>query len=157
MAFKNLFSNKKEVVSEPMTVSNKPGEDDAHEGKKRNPQNDNLRTRCEVLKLRLTKEEKKLISEKAVKADMSMTDYIMATVKETQIIVIDNIPQVYTELLRQGNNLNQLVRVAHQTGAEELVGVEDAVKQCSETCKKLMRFCEKWDVKLRSSKKKKGE
>lgn len=159
MAFKNLFSNEKKDNSEPATVPNYTSENDVLEDKKsqRKSQNDSLRTRCEVLKLRLTKEEKDLISKKSAEANTSMTDFIMEAVNGSQVIVIDKIPQLYLELLRQGKNLNQLLKIAHQTDARELSGIEEAVKQCSESHKKLMKFCDDWDVKLRNSKKKKEE
>lgn len=159
MALKNLFSYEKKSNSEPAIVPNYPSENVALKNKKlqRKPQNDSLRTRCEVLKLRLTKEEKELISNKASELNMSMTDFIMEAVNGSQVIVIDKIPQLYLELLRQGKNLNQLVRIAHQTDAKELSGIEEAIKQCSETHKKLMQFCDAWNVKLRNSKKKKEE
>lgn len=159
MAFKNLFSNKNESNSAPTSAPNYSVESAALEGSgiRKKPQDDSLRTRREVLKLRLTQEEKQLISDKAAEANMSMTDYIMAAVNGSQIIVIDKFPQVHVELMRQGHNLNQLLKIAHQTGARELSGIDEAVKNCSEVHKKLMRFCDNWDVKLRNSKKKKEE
>lgn len=157
MALKNLFSNKNKSVSEPISVPNHITESTVIKEKstRKNPQDDKSRRRSEVLKLRLTQEEKELISNKAAAVNMSMTDFIMEAVNGSQVIVIDKIPQVYVELMRQGKNLNQLVKIAHQTDATELSGIEEAVKQCSETHKKLMQFCDKWDVKLRNSKTKK--
>ena len=88
---------------------------------------------------------------------MSMTDYIMAAVNSSPIVVVDKFPQIHIELLKQGNNLNQLLKIAHQTNARELNGVEEAVKNCSELHQKIIKFCDDWNVKLRNQKAKKGD
>ena len=155
MSSHNLFLNENESELTPIfELKNIPAD---HKSKRKNPQNDSRRVRNEVLKLRLTTEEKQLISDNAFKADMSITEYIMATVNDSQIIVVDKIPQLLLELLRQGNNLNQLVKIAHQTRGQDISGAEEAVKKCNEAHEKLMKFCEDWDVKLKKSQAKKGE
>ncbi|MBQ2941692.1 MAG: hypothetical protein IJD97_05600 [Clostridia bacterium] len=157
MELNNLFLNKKGKKSESVAASDHSVENPASDNKKirKKPQDDNLRTRREVLKLRLTEDEKELIAKKSTEANMSKTDFIMMAVNGAKIIVISNIPKLYIELLRQGNNLNQLLRIAYQTEAKELSSIAEAVKQCSETHKKLMRFCDYWDTTLKNYDKKK--
>lgn len=156
MASHNLFfKSKSATILEPETSPS--GSNLDHQTQSKKPQNEGRRTRSEVLKLRLTPEEKQLISDNATKANMSVTEYIMTVVSGSPIVVVDKIPELHLELLRQGNNLNQLVKIAHQTNGWDVFGIEEAVKKCSETHKKLLEFCEYWNVKLRKSQSKKGE
>ena len=66
------------------------------------------RKRNETLTIRLTKSEKALITAKAKKAKMNLTEYIAALSKEKEIVLPPDITPLITELKRIGNNLNQL-------------------------------------------------
>ena len=66
------------------------------------------RKRNQTLTIRVTAGEKDAITQKAVKARMSVTDYIVASSQLTQIHVAEDTRPLVTELKRIGNNLNQI-------------------------------------------------
>ena len=66
------------------------------------------RKRNQTLTIRLTAAEKDAITQKAAKARMSLTDYIVASSLLTEIHVAEDTRPLLTELKRIGNNLNQI-------------------------------------------------
>ena len=68
------------------------------------------RKRNQTLTVRLTAAEKDAITQKAAKARMSLTDYIVASSLLTEIHVAEDTRPLLTELKRIGNNLNQIAR-----------------------------------------------
>ena len=73
------------------------------------------RNQTERLTLRLTPVEKTALQERMYKAVApSMRDFVLKMCTEGQIIVNEDLRELNQELRRQGNNLNQLVRLAHQ-------------------------------------------
>ena len=65
------------------------------------------------INIRLTEKEKKLIELKAKKCNMTVTKYIISSCLKDNIIVIDGLNKVDTELRRIGNNINQLTYLAN--------------------------------------------
>lgn len=66
------------------------------------------RKRNQTLTIRVTAGEKDAITQKAAKARMSVTDYIVASSQLTQIHIAEDTRPLVTELKRIGNNLNQI-------------------------------------------------
>ena len=66
------------------------------------------RKRNQTLTIRVTAGEKDAITQKAAKARMSVTDYIVASSQLTQIHVAEDTRPLVMELKRIGNNLNQI-------------------------------------------------
>ena len=66
------------------------------------------RKRNQTLTIRVPDGEKNAITQKAAKARMSVTDYIVASSQLTQIHVAEDTRPLVTELKRIGNNLNQI-------------------------------------------------
>ena len=66
------------------------------------------RKRNQTLTIRVTASEKDAITQKAAKARMSITDYIVASSQLTQIHVAEDTRPLVTELKRIGSNLNQI-------------------------------------------------
>ncbi|MEY8312759.1 plasmid mobilization relaxosome protein MobC [Oscillospiraceae bacterium 42-9] len=66
------------------------------------------RKRAETLTIRLTKAEKEMIQKKAKKAQLSVTDFLVATSLRTEIHVAEDIKPLLIELKRIGNNINQI-------------------------------------------------
>ena len=67
------------------------------------------RKRNQTISIRLTAEEKKEIVAKAEQAQMTLTDYLIECSRDTDITVTD-LSEVFVELKRVGNNLNQIAR-----------------------------------------------
>ena len=73
------------------------------------------RNQTERLTIRLTPEEKTALQERMYKAVApSMRDFVLKMCMEGKIVVNEDLRELNQELRRQGNNLNQLVRLAHQ-------------------------------------------
>ena len=66
------------------------------------------RKRNQTLTVRLTAAEKDAIIQKAEKAGMSLTDYIVASSLLKEIHVAEDTRPLISELKRIGNNLNQI-------------------------------------------------
>ena len=70
--------------------------------------------RTEFIRIRVTPDEKKIITEKALSSYRLVSDYIRDCALDKEIIVIDGIDDIAKELRYQGNNLNQLTVMARQ-------------------------------------------
>lgn len=73
------------------------------------------RTQTESLTIRLTAEEKMELQKRMYEAVApSMRDFILKMCRNGKIIVNEELRELNRELKYQGNNLNQLTRLAHQ-------------------------------------------
>ena len=73
---------------------------------------------------RMAAEDREAIKELAKQSGMSMSNYVTDCCLGKQIIIIDGLKEVLRELKGIGNNLNQLVMLAHM-GKVTVVGLED--------------------------------
>ena len=62
---------------------------------------------------RMASEDRAAIKELAKQSHMSMSNYVTACCLGKQIIIIEGLKEVLKELKAIGNNLNQLVTLAH--------------------------------------------
>ena len=62
---------------------------------------------------RMTSEDREQIKELAKQSHMSMSNYVTACCLGQQIVIIEGLKEVLKELKAIGNNLNQLVTLAH--------------------------------------------
>lgn len=62
------------------------------------------------LHIRLTNEDYDYIKERSQKANLTMTDYIMKSVFNKKIIVIEGYKEVMAEIRKIGININQIAR-----------------------------------------------
>ena len=58
----------------------------------------------------MSEQEKNLIDEKIAKSGLTMREFILRSITDKPIIVIERGGEILAELKRQGNNLNQAVR-----------------------------------------------
>ena len=73
------------------------------------------RNQTERLTIRLTPEEKTAMQKRMHKAGApSMRDFVLKMCMDGKIVVNEELRELNQELRRQGNNLNQLVRLVHQ-------------------------------------------
>ena len=70
--------------------------------------------RTEFIRVRVTPEEKKKIEHAALSSYRLPSDYARDCMLGKEIIVVDGLREILTELRRQGNNLNQLTVMARQ-------------------------------------------
>ena len=80
--------------------------------------------------LRILDSDFDVIKAKAEKANMSITDYIIVSAKQQQIIILDDLRPLCHELRKIGTNLNQLTMLAHQgkITCVNLLSLDEAVK-----------------------------
>ena len=90
---------------------------------------------------RMASEDREAIKELAKRSGMSMSNYVTACCLGQQIVVIDGLKETLKELRAIGNNLNQLVTLAHMgrvsvvdlSGTvQTLTEVRDAVREIAE-------------------------
>ena len=69
--------------------------------------------------LRVTDEEKQSLVEKAAMARQSVSQYILSLSENKTIIVVDGADEVTRQLLKIGNNINQIALVANTSRKNE--------------------------------------
>jgi len=79
--------------------------------------------KTEKIEIRLTKEQKDLIRNKAVSVNMTISQLVIQTaLSPTSITVVPSINgKLFTELCRQGNNLNQIARNLNQASISQKI------------------------------------
>ncbi len=65
------------------------------------------------IEIRVTPEEKMNIALKSKQANQSISEFLIKSSNENKIVVINELPEMVTELRRIGNNINQLTRLAN--------------------------------------------
>lgn len=69
-----------------------------------------MKTKTEILKFRVTPEEKEIIEHKALSSYRLLSMYLRDCALDKQIIVINGADDIAEELRRIGNNVNQIAR-----------------------------------------------
>ncbi len=65
------------------------------------------------IEIRVTPEEKMNIALKSKQANQSISEFLIKSSNGNKIVVINELPEMVTELRRIGNNINQLTRLAN--------------------------------------------
>ena len=107
------------------------------------------RKRCERLSICLTPEEKKMIQSRANTAGMSMTDFIVASVRNERITVVTGLTEMLLELVRQGRNLNQIARSLNSGGYISSSDLGNICKACQNAYIELTQFVDYWNIRLK--------
>lgn len=68
----------------------------------------------EFIRVRVSEEEKEIITDKALSSYRILSQYIRDCALQKEIIVIDGLKEIDSDLRRIGNNLNQLTALANQ-------------------------------------------
>ena len=69
-----------------------------------------MKSKTEILKFRVTPEQKQIIEEKALHSYRTTSMYLRDCALDKRIVVVNGLDNVAAELRRIGNNLNQLTR-----------------------------------------------
>ena len=96
------------------------------------------RKRNQTLTIRVTAGEKDAITQKAAKARMSITDYIVASSQLTQIRVAEDTRPLLIELKRIGNNLNQ-ISMKINAGAFQSYNFQEVIEMQRSIYEELLR------------------
>ncbi len=116
------------------------------------PQDMSRLTRNKVVQVRLTEEEVAKLKSAAAAADMSVADFVMSGIEQSRRIVIPGAGQIYAELLRQGSNLNQALKVCHQARLDgqyvDPSGVIHAADRVDEGIDRLLELIQVWGAEI---------
>lgn len=67
-----------------------------------------------IITIRVSEKEKKKLIEKSEVAKLSLSEYLIKQGLDKDIVIVDGLNEVATELRRIGNNINQLTRLANE-------------------------------------------
>lgn len=90
------------------------------------------RTRPFAYNFRASEQEKNLIDSAIAKSGLTITDFVIRSITDKPITVIENGNEILAELKRQGNNLNQVVRNSYNG-----LATEEEIRNCIAELKKL--------------------
>ena len=97
--------------------------------------------KTELITLRVTPRTKKVIRARAKKAGLTVTDYLCLCGLGKEIVRVDGLDQVLSELKAQGRNLNQLTTLANMGKITVAYGdrLAESYGQISEQLRQLLR------------------
>lgn len=84
-----------------------------------------MRIRNKTIPFRVTEKELEIIDQKAAKAKLSRTDFLIAAALGKEITLMEDLKPILYELRRIGNNINQLTKlanmlIAHKAGMKQV-------------------------------------
>ena len=89
--------------------------------------------KTEIITARMTPADKKVIHQRAKAAGMTVTDYLTACALGKEIVRVDGLDGLLSELKVQGRNLNQLTTLANMGRITVLRG-DDLVQEYTRLC-----------------------
>ncbi len=92
--------------------------------------------KTEIITARMTPADKKAIRQRARAVGMTVTDYLTTCALGKEIVRIDGLDDLLSELKAQGRNLNQLTTLANMGRITVLRG-EDLVQEYTRLCDSL--------------------
>ena len=128
--------------------------------KRRKPQDRSKLTRNSQVQIRLTGEEVSALKAAAKENDMTLADFVMSGIHQRRRVVVPGATRLREALIRVGNNLNQVLKIAYIQQNEwqnvDVKSIETAAIQVKEVLEKLQDWLTMWDAYL-VDKKEKGE
>ena len=97
--------------------------------------------KSEIITLRVTPRVKETIRERAMAAGLTVTDYLCYSGLGKEIVRVEGLEQVLSELKAQGRNLNQLTTLANMGKVTVVYGdrLAESYAQVSEQLYQLLR------------------
>ena len=89
--------------------------------------------KTEIITARMTPADKKVIHQRARAAGMTVTDYLTTCALNKQLVRVDGLDDLLSELKAQGRNLNQLTTLANMGRITVLRG-DDLVQEYTQLC-----------------------
>ena len=84
--------------------------------------------KTERIEIRLTPEEKTKIINNSVEAKTTISDFVLKSAINQEIVIYDDLGKLVTQLRKLGNNVNQLTKKANQ-GLITCVDLEETKKE----------------------------
>ena len=102
------------------------------------------RTRPKQIVIRVSEEELAQIKKKVEQSGKSQQQYIIEALTQKQVINTDGIKEIYPELKRQGNNLNQIAKKLNENGDVDYKHeLPDTMKEVREVWRLLKQYLQK--------------
>jgi hypothetical protein len=96
------------------------------------------RSRKKQIKFFLNDEEFEMFKSKVEKSNSTQSEFLRSLISEKEIVVIEFGVEIFKELGRIGNNLNQLAKIANTNGSiEEIEMLKKQIKGLSELRKEI--------------------
>ncbi len=95
----------------------------------------------EIITARMTPGIKDIIQHLAERAGMTVTDYIITCALGKEIVRVDGLDEILSELKSQGRNLNQLTTLANM-GKLTVLNADDLVDAYSNLYWQIEKLCE---------------
>ena len=92
--------------------------------------------KTKIITARMTPADKQAIYQRAKAADMTVTDYPITCALGKEIVRVDGLDDLLSELKAQGRNLNQLTTLANMGRISVLRG-DDLVSEYTRLCNEL--------------------
>ena len=92
-----------------------------------------------IITARMTPGDKTAIQKEARRAGMTVTDYLTACALGKEIVRVEGLDAILSELKAQGRNLNQLTTLANM-GKLTLVQGDDLIDGYADLCRQLRRI-----------------
>ena len=97
-----------------------------------------------IITARMTTADKKAITQRAKAAGMTVTDYLTTCALGKEIVRVDGLDDLLSELKAQGRNLNQLTTLANMGRLSVLRG-DDLIREYTRLCDTLSALV--WEVR----------
>lgn len=98
-----------------------------------------MQKKTEIVTIRMTPTMKSFVQHLAQKAGMTVTDYMTVCALSKEIIRVDGLDKVLSELKAQGRNLNQLTTLANMDKLKILRG-DDLVDGYAKLCQQVSQL-----------------
>ena len=95
--------------------------------------------KTEIVTIRMTPTTKSLVQHLARKAGMTVTDYMTACALGKEIVRVDGLDAVLSELKAQGRNLNQLTTLTNM-GKLKILRRDDLVNGYAQLCQQVSQL-----------------
>jgi hypothetical protein len=98
-----------------------------------------VKRKTEIVTLRMTPQTKQKIQELAAEVHMTVTDYLCICGLGKEIIQVDGLDQILSELKSQGRNLNQLTTLANM-GKLKILRGDDLINRYTRLYEQVSRI-----------------
>ena len=101
------------------------------------------RTRPKQIVIRVSEEELAQIKEKVEQSGKSQQQYIIEALTQSNIVNLDGLKEIYPELKRQGNNLNQIAHALNGGRYYQYNLITDNQKELDKVWQLLKQYLQK--------------
>lgn len=92
-----------------------------------------------IVTVRMTPKVKEQLRQRAQNANMTLTDYLCICGLGQEIVQVDGLDDILSELKAQGRNLNQLTTLANM-GKITVLRSDELIERYTDLCQKLARI-----------------